>query len=644
LPKQFSRVSTLLVVIIVGAAAALSVLSYQYSTTAATHILDIGSEEARSNAEIQAHDLSTLLGKQVESATNNLETISSARSIQNQDVEGAILLLNGAQKSTEDITSAYSWLDKDGKLLWATTFGDAAIRQQFAGADFSYREYYSQPRDTLKPYYSTLFESIDGVPTLTISYPIIEKQFEDAEGNFKGIVVAAIKVNTLGKFVQDQLVPDYKSSVGLMDRNGIILYSSSSPQYVGKSIFGPEIQSILQPDVKEPFNQFIRDSLSGNTGSGDFTSQGRTSTIAYKPVTIGENEFAIMYIVTPHALASSAVVFIEQLRVLNVVTVIALGAIGAGVVAVVLVWNKRLTKVVAAKTSELEFSNESLSESNRQLQISNTKLRDVNDHLAQAIEQLKVHDKLQNEFVNIAAHELRTPIQPLLGAAEIMESQFEDNDKIEVTRAEIDMIVRNAKRLERLSSDILEISRIESGAMKLNDEAFSLSYIIADAIKDAKARSIYDPAKLTILYIPDNIFVHADKDKIAQVLSNLLSNAIKFTAGSAGTIKITTETDAQNNMAIVTVEDSGSGINPEVMPKLFDKFVTKSEKGTGIGLYISKKMVEAHGGKIWGENNLAGPGAIFGFTLPLADAVMSGMQDHVVEQQKQAGTVATTEE
>jgi signal transduction histidine kinase len=80
------------------------------------------------------------------------------------------------------------------------------------------------------------------------------------------------------------------------------------------------------------------------------------------------------------------------------------------------------------------------------------------------------------------------------------------------------------------------------------------------------------------------------------------------------------------------------------MPKLFDKFVTKSEKGTGIGLYISKKMVEAHGGKIWGENNLAGPGAIFGFTLPLADAVMSGMQDHVVEQQKQAGTVATTEE
>lgn len=633
-----------MVVIIVGAAVALSVLSYQYSTTAATQILDIGSEEARSNAEIQAHDLSALLGKQVESAANNLETISSARSIQNQDVEGAILLLNGAQKSTEDITSAYSWLDEDGKLLWATTFGDAAIRQQFAGADFSSREYYSQPRDTLRPYYSTLFESIDGVPTLTISYPIIEKQVEDAEGNFKGTVVAAIKVNTLGKFVQDQLVPDYKSSVGLMDRNGIILYSSSSPQYVGKSIFGPEIQSILQPDVKEPFNQFIRDSLSDNTGSGDLTSQGRTSTIAYKPVTIGENEFAIMYIVTPHALASSAVVFIEQLRVLNVVTVIALGAIGAGVAAVVLVWNKRLTKVVATKTSELEFSNESLSESNRQLQVSNTKLRDVNDHLAQAIEQLKVHDKLQNEFVNIAAHELRTPIQPLLGAAEIMESQFEDNDKIEVTRAEIDMIVRNAKRLERLSSDILEISRIESGAMKLNDEAFSLSYIIADAIKDAKARSIYDPAKLTILYIPDNIFVHADKDKIAQVLSNLLSNAIKFTAGSAGTIKITTETDAQNNMAIVTVEDSGSGINPEVMPKLFDKFVTKSEKGTGIGLYISKKMVEAHGGKIWGENNLAGPGAIFGFTLPLADAVMSGKQDHVVEQQKPAGTAATTDE
>src|SRR6185295_20385783 len=146
--------------------------------------------------------------------------------------------------------------------------------------------------------------SVDGVPRLTISYPIIRNQIDASDGSstFKGVVVAGIEVKALGKFVQEQLVPDYKSSVGLIDRNRIILYSSSS-QYVGKSIFGPEIQSILPSDVKDPFNQFISDSLTGKTGSGDFTSGGKSSTVAYNPITIRGNEFAVIYIVTPHEFA-----------------------------------------------------------------------------------------------------------------------------------------------------------------------------------------------------------------------------------------------------------------------------------------------------------------------------------------------------
>src|SRR6185295_12161878 len=147
--------------------------------------------------------------------------------------------------------------------------------------------------------------SVDGVPRLTISYPIIRNQIDASDGSstFKGVVVAGIEVKALGKFVQEQLVPDYKSSVGLIDRNGVILYSSSSPQYVGKSIFGPEIQSILPSDVKDPLNQFISDSLTGKTGSGDFTSGGKSSTVAYNPITIRGNEFAVIYIVTPHEFA-----------------------------------------------------------------------------------------------------------------------------------------------------------------------------------------------------------------------------------------------------------------------------------------------------------------------------------------------------
>ena len=612
MPKTSSR-STPLVVIIVIAAIGLSFVSYQYSSLSARQILDLGSEEARSNARIQAHDLSAVLANKIESASDNLETIASSKTLQNQDIEGAIPLLNAAQKSSADITSSYSWLDEDGKIVWATSFSNATLRQQFTGADFSYREYYSQPRDTLKPYFSTLIESIDSVPRLTISYPIIGKQIDAAEGSstFKGVVVAGIEVNALGKFVQEQLVPDYKSSVGLIDRNGIILYSSSSSQYVGKSIFGPEIQSILQPDVKEPFNQFIRDSLTGKTGSGDFTSQGKTSTVAYNPVTIKGNEFAIMYIVTPHEFAGTVVALVEQQRTLNSIIIVGIGAVSAGIAALVLTWNKRLERMVSKKTSELISRTEELEISNRNLE--------------KAYEDLKIHEKLQTEFVNIAAHELRTPIQPLLGAAELIESQFQGKDKIEVTHPEIEMILRNAKRLERLSSDILEVSRIESGALRLNRETFSLAYIIAGAVKDAMNQSNFNPDKLTIRYHADDIFVHADREKTIQVITNLLTNAIKFT--DEGTISVTTQRDKDNKLALVTVRDSGSGIDSEIVSKLFEKFATKSERGTGIGLYISKKIVEAHGGNILGENNLDGPGATFKFTIPLAEDIKTKQLD-----------------
>jgi signal transduction histidine kinase len=375
-------------------------------------------------------------------------------------------------------------------------------------------------------------------------------------------------------------------------------------------VFGSEVQSVIPADVKEPFNEFIRDSLTGTTGSGDFTSQGRTSTMAYEPVSVRGNDFAIMYIVTPHELAGSAVTLIDQQKMLNLITIIAIGAVATTMAGVVMIWYKKLAKEVNVKTSELKFANESLAESNRQLQIANSKLGEAN-------EQLKVHDKLQNEFINVAAHELRTPIQPLLGAAELLESQFNGKNDIKVTKPEIEMILRNAKRLERLSSDILEISRIESGALKLNKENFSLAYIIADAVKDAKAQSNFDPEKLVITYYPDDIFIHADKEKITEVIANLLTNAIKFT--KEGEISITTERTSDNGAALITVRDSGSGIDPEVLPKLFEKFVTKSEKGTGIGLYISKNIVEAHGGTILGENNPDALGATFKFTLPLVN-------------------------
>jgi signal transduction histidine kinase len=440
-----------------------------------------------------------------------------------------------------------------------------------------------------------------------------------------------MEVKAIGKFVQNQLSPEYESNLGLADRDGIILYSSSSPQYVGKDIFGSEVQSAIPVEVQGPFNRFIRDSLKGNSGFGDFTTQGRTSSVAYGPINVLGSDFALLYVVTPHELAGNAAALIDQDRMLNLVTIGLVGAFAAGMASAVAIWNKRLSKEIVLKTSELKFTNDSLAHANKELQIANTKLSEANEELVKAYEQVKIHDRLQNEFVNVAAHELRTPIQPLLGAAELMESQFNSKEKIEVTRPEIEMILRNAKRLERLSSDILQISRIESGALKLNNEDFSLAYIIADAVKDAKAQSIFDPERLSIAYNPDDIFVYGDRDKIAQVITNLLTNAIKFTRD--GTISITTERNRDNGLAVIQVIDTGSGIDTDILPRLFEKFVTKSERGTGIGLYISKKIIETHGGTINGINNSDGPGATFKFTLRLS-------QQDLEKAKKDAGQVS----
>src|SRR5215211_715194 len=240
--------------------------------------------------------------------------------------------------------------------------------------------------------------------------------------------------------------------------------------------------------------------------------------------------------------------------------------------------------------------------------------------LTEANEQLKVHDKMQNDFINIAAHELRTPIQPILGLSEVLQSKITDNEQ----RLLVDVISRNAKRLQRLTEDILDVTRIESQSLRLKKEKFILNDLVLSIIEEYK-KEIGDDNKsnIKLLYNPiedNNIIVEADRYRITQVTSNLMDNAIKFTKeGGGGTVSINIKKKESNSWVIVSVKDTGGGIDPEIMPRLFTKFTSKSFKGTGLGLFISKSIIEAHGGKIWAENNIDGKGATFSFSLPLFD-------------------------
>jgi two-component system sensor histidine kinase VicK len=225
-------------------------------------------------------------------------------------------------------------------------------------------------------------------------------------------------------------------------------------------------------------------------------------------------------------------------------------------------------------------------------------------------EKLEAHDKMQKEFINIAAHELRTPIQPILGLSGILQdSVHKDQEK-----AYVDIILRNAKRLEKLTEDLLDVTRIESHALHLNKVIFNLKDVIQGQIRDYQKQA--DDNRIELHYEDKDVTVKADKARITQVIANLLRNAITFTE-QGGRISIMSDTD-NNKVVIIRMKDTGSGISPEIYPKLFTKFATKSEKGTGLGLFISKSIIEAHGGKIWAENNIDDKGATFSFTLPLA--------------------------
>jgi signal transduction histidine kinase len=255
--------------------------------------------------------------------------------------------------------------------------------------------------------------------------------------------------------------------------------------------------------------------------------------------------------------------------------------------------NRNLEKSVQSKTKELQ-------EANQQLTLAN--------------QQLETRDKMQKEFINIAAHELRTPTQAILGYAEISQSQ-----DLGISRDEaLSKIVKNAERLQRLTDDILDIARIESQTLRLDREEFDLSDVAASILDDYRARIQNGKnVELVLLNADKPAFVEADKGRIYRVISNLVGNALKFT--KSGTVSISIE-EVKNGddkkEFIINVKDTGTGIDSDMMPRLFTKFASKSQTGTGLGLFISKSIVEAHGGRIWAENNPDGKGSTFRFSLP----------------------------
>lgn len=280
-------------------------------------------------------------------------------------------------------------------------------------------------------------------------------------------------------------------------------------------------------------------------------------------------------------------------------------------------------------------AHEELAKTNEKFVKVNKELASVNKELARINEQVRQHSIMQKEFIHITSHELRTPTQSILGYVELL--LLEPQSKFEYGEA----IMRNANRLQNVISDILYISKIDNNMLTLNNERFNLTETILQVVGDARNQVIRNSKNVNITYDHSNlkrangekekendIFIDGDKERIAQVISNILENAIKFVEEGTVTVSVvaggyTTSSNDDSVVGdipketIISIKDSGMGIAPEILPRLFSKFTFKDRTGgTGLGLYICKNTVEAHGGRIWAENNKDGNGATVRFSLP----------------------------
>jgi signal transduction histidine kinase len=497
------------------------------------------------------------------------------------------------------------------------------------GNDLSFRPWVRETHDTSEPVFSEGFEHL-GEYRVIITNPVIDRETKQ----YLGLV--GVSIPTVHFFGLYGNVHDINSQfLAVFDSKGTILAVGSNPSLVGLDFFGEVVQSNVNHNPT--LYKHTVDLLQGNAGYAVFDAGRGERLQTYQPIYVSGKPTYFLQIATPTETIYSQIDPILS-RENGKLALLLAGPTGASAILIMflVLWNSSLGKEVKKRTRELQ-------ESNKLLGVTNEQLRD--------------RDRKQNEFINIAAHEMRTPIQPILGLSELMREkmlniarqlQREEKDEVVYERLQesssvrarsnsmfrstslslamekiipmAEIINRNAKRLEKLTNNLLDVTRIENSnnSLELNKEQFAIDSVIRDCMIDISQH--IGKKNIRFSYVPadDNqqVIIKADKTRIAQVLMNLLENSINYS--QEGIISVTSTVDPDANSITVSVKDTGSGINPDIIPRLFSKFVTASEKGTGLGLYISKKIIEAHDGKIWAENNKDGQGATFAFTLPLS--------------------------
>ncbi len=574
-------------------------------------------EQQKQNQMDASKAIATHLESDIELILSRLQGLASSPSIMNWDTRSntTITLLKDYYRIINSSTPVDRLFLNDRSGVSVLDIAPLNTTN-YAGINFSFRDWVNQTKNTLSPVISDTFLGMDDKNRIAMTYPIIIK---NSSGSFyNGLVGVVIPVNEFFNFYGN--IYDIQSQyLSVLDNKSVILVHPL-PSLVGKEFFGEFTQNLT--GYNDILNNLVRTVISGqpNISIYEFVNEERLNT-GYPVYIDGVPKYAV-FVVTPTSSIYSTVNNIIEKERLQMLSLI-IGIIAAVLLLILYLSkvNSTLDKAVRKRTTELENVN--------------IKLESANKHI-------KIHDDMQKEFINMAAHELRNPVQSLLGFSDILKKLNIRNEGNKIAlqyKDAIEAISRSSKRLKRLVDIIFDVSQLDNNLLILNKESFDLKDMIEQLVTDYQSHNTllnntnnnqshiegnnieYTKGKHVIdfaysNYPPGPKTVKGDKAYLKQVITNLVDNAVEFTQNE-GKVKINLDKELKNGKVIVTVSDNGYGIHPDILPFLFTKYVKKSRGGAGLSLYISKKIIEAHGGEIWAKNNDDGRGATFGFSLPL---------------------------
>src|SRR4026208_270493 len=496
--------------------------------------------------------LSQHIGSDLTLVMTVLDGLTSSGYIQAGDInsEKTNQLIQEKYKIIDDVIDKIFVLDKNDMVTRGLS---QSSTDEYLGADFSQREWVKEAKRDLKPVFSKGFER-QGIYTIYIGVPVINRD----NNQYMGLIGATIPTEKF--FARYGNVHDVNSQfLVIYDKNGTILAVGADRNLVGENFLGTTVQNFIGHN--EILNNLTGSLLKGHPNYGVY-DYGRSERInTGQPILVQNTPTYFLQIVTPTKAIFSKIsdtLFTDRLKGYSLLVAVFVSV--GSLVIFLLKWNNTMEKEVIKRTNALNKTNIQLGIMSKQLRKSNLSLQNAN-------EQLRQHDKIQKEFINMAAHELRTPIQPILGLTDVLRDYVSDSHQSKL----LDVIMRNAKRLQRLSCDILDVSKIESSLLRLSKSPIDLNEKIKTVINDIEnGYNAGNNSNVKIIFEPkETITIYADKDRIYQVLSNLLNNAIHFTKN--GTVTINTSiVNVSNNgnndkEAVVTIIDTGSGITPETM-------------------------------------------------------------------------------